>query len=66
MHLSGHICLCGNQATVLQKGRVPQGRSQVLEGGMADGKTEAGGLGGTAPQKLEGYIVIAGSFVAAF
>jgi len=43
-----------------------QGRRQVLEGGTADGKTEAGGLGGAAPQVLEGYMVIAGSFVAAF
>ena len=43
-----------------------QGRSQVVEGGTADGKNEAGGLGGAAPHKLEGYMVIAGSFVAAF
>jgi len=43
-----------------------QGRSQQLEGGTADGNPEAGSLGGCAPQKLEGYTVIAGSFVAAF
>jgi len=43
-----------------------QGRSQVLEDGTADGNTQAGCLGGVAPQKLEGYMVIAGSFVAAF